>query len=518
MTDASACAPESARTGVFTLRNRAVIGFVSLLLFAPTALLAVAFRPAVAAFVLAGCAGALALIVQPRRAESVGLLDQAIDTPRLALSIALAGLLLILGGEMHLFYATYDWRIRDSVLSDLTHNGFPLLYAVDGSEYLLRAPLGMYMLPAAFGKFFGLSAAHVAMWAQNSLLLGSIFYLLGKLGRGLAHVLVMILFAGFALFGIWYFWLLGGTASTDHILNFSLDSWHPYFQYSSSIVQFFWVPNHALPGWWLATLLLLQTRDEVDNATVAVSIAGAVFWSPLVVLSVALWLVIVVLLDARRSLTSARLWQAAAAGACILPVALYMVLGASTIRHGVTAAKEYFALLYMMFMVSNLFQATYVVALRAYAPPRLMPLFAFSLCILAALPFFNFGPSNDLVMRGSIPSLVIIAFAFGAVLLHPDNFRRPAFYLGLALIVACSPSALLELYRLTTDQRYAISDCTLFESTYALGGVGIPENYVVDRRAVPDWLVDLQPARRSAPADRRCWSDLDRRRQFDPVL
>ena len=125
------------------------------------------------------------------------------------------------------------------------------------------------------------------------------------------------------------------------------------FQYSSSMVQFFWVPNHALPGWWLATLLILKARSEVDIATLGVSLAAAVFWSPLVVIPIAFWLVYLAASD-WRSLLASRLWLGALAGACFLPIVLYLVLGSSKIEHGLGFDQPVFVPLYIIFMAAQI--------------------------------------------------------------------------------------------------------------------------------------------------------------------
>ena len=495
--------------------DRALIAFVSLLLFAPSAIFAASLRPLAAALVIAGCAGGVALATA-RQASVSPLLDQRIDLQRLVLSIAVAGVILILGGEMHLVFANYDWRIRDAVLSDLVSAGRPPLYTVEGADYLLRAPLGMYMIPAAIGQALGRGPAHVAMWAQNSLFLGAMLYLFGRIGRGWAHVAILVLFAGCALAGIGFALALGLQPDVQHILNFSLDSWNPYFQYSSTITQYFWVPNHALPGWWLGLLMILQTRREIDIATIAASIGGALFWSPLVVIPVAVWIAGLALWNIRETIASPRNWLAALTAACFLPVALFLVVGASSIPYGLSATKDYFLLIYLLFMTAQMVQPAYLLVERAQVPKEMIALLIFSVCTLLVLPAFNFGPSNDLVMRGSIPTLVVIAFAFGSVVLDSRTSAR-ARAIGLAIAVVSSASAAIEIWRIIDSPRFPISDCTLFEAGYGLGGVGIPGNYAVRSDAIPGWLMRLDDARRLPIEDRRCWPDIDWRRQFDAL-
>ncbi len=486
--------------------HRGLVALVSILLFAPTILFATSLRAPAAALVIVGALGGLALILRRGQAEDASFLDEAIDFRLLAALIAGSAVLLVLGGALHLVYAPFDWRTRDAVLADVARNWLPLVYLGEGGEYVLRAPLGMYMLPGLVGRALGLSAAHVALWMQDSLLLGAILYLFACIGRGWPHALVLLGFAGCALLGAAIFEAISGRDPFRQMLVSGVDTWNPYFQYSGSLVQIVWVPNHALPGWWLAALMLLQARRQVDLATLGATIGAAMFWSPLAILPAFAWIAFRALASPRESLGSRRLWLLAALAPCFLPVALYMIVGAGTIEHGMAAAKPLFFVLYAVFLIAQFAPAAYVLAFRERLPGDLRAPLVFSLVVLAALPLFSFGPSNDLVMRGSIPALVVLAFCFGEVLLAPGP-RSRAFWIGLIVLAACLPSALYELARPLLRARYDISDCSLFEANAAMGIKGVSPNYVAERSTLPGWLFDLDRAPRATMRAKRCWSD-----------
>ncbi len=506
MTLSSVMARNVAQSQSIALNNRAILILVSAFFLAPSALFAVGLRPLPGALVLAGCIGSLALIAQRQTTEGGGFLASPVNLPRLAVCVILACVVLMFGGELHLFFASYDWRIRDAVLADLTRGGFPLGYDVQGAGYLLRAPLGIYMVPSAIGHVFGLLCAHVALVGQNAIILGSIFYLLMSLGGGWPHLVILILFGGLSLLGALFAYATAPGYRMDRLLNFSLDAWNPYFQYSSSIVQFFWAPNHALPAWWLATLLLLQSRSEVDAATLGVSLAGAIFWSPLAVIPILIWLLYLAAADWRRHLLAWRTWIGVCLGACFLPVAIFMTIGSSEITHGVTTENPSFLAFYLLFIVLQLPSALFVFLNRRLLSSPLFALFCVNAVILLALPFFNFGPSNDLVMRGSIASLAVVAFAFGLLLCNPELSRK-ARIAGYALVLLGSASAILEFYRNIAFPRYDVSECSLMESYYALGGASVPSNYAVGTAQIPNWLMDAKVPQPKVAKPRRCWSD-----------
>ncbi len=497
--------PTRSSDAAFALSNRFVVVFVSAIMFLPSVLFATALRPLPAALVLSGCLGALALIARGTQAEERDPLDAKLDGRRFLLAVALASVILLLGGAMHLFHPPNDWHIRDAVLADLSLYGFPVVYDFGGADYLLRAPLGMYMIPAAFGKIFGLFAAHVALWVQNSLFLGSILYMLGTLGRGWPHVFIMLFFCSIALFALMLMLNVTGLDSSqlEAATGHKFDPWRGYVIPTGSVHQFFWAPNHALPGWWLATLMLLQTRARGDSATLIASIAGACFWSPLAVLPAALWAIFRAVTNPWRHIANGRIWLATLAGLCFLPIAVYMVVGAASIQHRVTAAYTHGAL-DLLFLLVIFLHAIYIFLHRELVPKPLFILFTFGFLVLLILPIFRFGPTNDFVTRGAIPLLVVMAFAFGWIVLDP-KLGRPSFYIGCLFIVAATQSVRLELEQSLGRPAYAISDCTLWEASYASGDREPPSNYMVESAKIPAWLMSVEARPLQFANERQCW-------------
>ena len=492
------------RASSVALTNQAIVVLVSVLVFLPSALFATSLRPLPAIAIVCGCCGAMALIVGRPRTEP-GRLGERVHGPRLLIAMGLALGLLLLGGETHLFYATSDWQIRDAVLSDLARNGLTA-YRIGDADYILRAPLGMYMGPALVGRVFGLFAAHLALVAQNALFLGSIFYLLATLGRGWTNLAVVVLFAGVSILGAAL--LFGGTThDVSFLLRSGLDAWHPYLQYSSSMVQLFWVPNHALPGFWLAVLLLLQRPSSPDVATVGVSVAGLAFWSPLAVIPVVPWLLFSLARHWRPVLLSRRTWLGALAAAGFLPILVYMVVASSSIAHTSPVGRPDFAFWYVLFILVQLPVLVFLSCEWRQVPEEGRALVAINGLVLLVLPFFNFGPNNDLVMRGSIAPLAIVAFVFGSVVVDLTRQRRMGGFVGWALVAASAPSAAVEIGRSLSTPRYAISTCSLMEASRAAGSKGAPSNYVAPVRQVPEWLLDATAVPVVPAVTRACWPD-----------
>jgi hypothetical protein len=488
------------------IRDRAVVVVVSLMVFLPSILFAPALRVVPATLLMAGCVGAIALIwgLPPGGEDDV--LRQPLRVRQLLASIAVALVIFLLGGETHLVFSTNDWLIRDAVLSDLVSHGNRVLYDWDGTTYLLRAPLGMYMAPALVGRSLGLFAAHVALLGQNAVLLGAILYLLMALGRDWTTVAIMIAFGGLSICGVFFLESVRDVSDWPHLYRYSLDSWHPFYQYSSSIVQFFWVPNHALPGWWLATLFLLHKRSGLDVAAIGVSVAGLAFWSPLAVLPFIPWLIVVVVAQWREVLFAKRTWIGLAIAAAFLPIIAYLVVSSATIAHDSPLGNEDFLLFYLTFILFQLPILGLVGSQWPDIPREWRALFVLNSLILLGLPFFRFGPNNDLVMRASIASLVIVAFVFGTLELR-KNGRFVAAAIGYAMIAVGSVSAMFEIYRAVTTPRYAISSCSLQQASLELNKTAVPSNYIAPANKIPAWLIDVRGIAAVGYVERPCWPD-----------
>ncbi|MET0365933.1 MAG: hypothetical protein ABW169_14915, partial [Sphingobium sp.] len=125
-----------------SLRGLAAV-LVALFMFDTCLLLAFLGQPWVPILLLS-IAAPLGFALLTYRAIPAGM---EIGWRTLAICFAAAAVLLLLGGEGRLFYATDDWQIRDAVLADMAKHGWPFDYWLDGQAQMLRAPVGMYLFP-----------------------------------------------------------------------------------------------------------------------------------------------------------------------------------------------------------------------------------------------------------------------------------------------------------------------------------------------------------------------------------
>jgi len=225
---------------VFHLRNLHLVTSVAMLFSVGAALLATSFSALAATSVAVAVAGVNVIVAR----SPVGvLLDRRVEWAWLAQCLAIALAWSIVGGQGHFVFAKDDWLYRDAVLADIAARWLPVVYSDGAGSWLLRAPLGMYLLPGGVGHLLGLRAAHLAQLAQNSVILGVVLYLptLVWPRRRLLFLALFVVFSGLDVIPVL---LKTGGAYLLVNLSFWADNW----QYSSNVAQLVWSPNHVLPG------------------------------------------------------------------------------------------------------------------------------------------------------------------------------------------------------------------------------------------------------------------------------
>ncbi|WP_338661546.1 hypothetical protein VQH23_15010 [Pararoseomonas sp. SCSIO 73927] len=372
----------------------------------------------------AGLAGLGAVLLAPgwRRAWP---LSPGMTLACLALGLLWAGAT----GSHHLVYSSADWQIRDAVLRDLAVEAWPVAYldADRGVEWLLRAPLGFYTVPGLLGRALGFPAAQIALWAWTGLGFALVLMLLALLARAVAPARpgrafavmagVFVLFHGVDILpNIWLDWNFG----TGPFASWGRGGewWPRLFQYSGHVTAILWAPNHALPAWLLALLVLRHGRHPDLARGLAMPFAAGAFWSPLASAGAAV-LAGAALLRAggwgavRHAVSPANLLAVVFA----LPVCAYLVAGTAAVPHGVLflvhpPLKGF--LVWLLFLVVEVlcWAVPAAVLVRGWT-------FGVSVALLCLLPLYVFGPGNEMTARGGMAPLAVLAVAAGAALLTP---------------------------------------------------------------------------------------------------
>jgi hypothetical protein len=376
---------------------------------------------------------------------------QIVPVTRLHLIVAIvAGLAwTYFGGTAHFVFSNTDWYVRDAVLHDLVVSQWPVGYGpVDGHVSMLRAPLAYYLPAASVGKFAGLYAAHLTLAAWTAF--GTSLFLLqvlsltpSRAGVAILVVMIVVFFSGLDIIG--------------NLINFGprflalwhidnhLEWWAGSYQYSSMTTQLFWVPNHALSGWLTIGLLCRDRKGTPLDTVLPLVIVASALWSPLTTLGVVpyvVWkLVAAMVRDRSLGLAHPRAWAPAMIVGVV--IAGYLTLDLANIPKGWTVGNSPARLVDSLLRQAQFFLLEAGLIGFAILALHRSSQILLALVILAILPMALFGPGNDLVMRGSIPSLVVLmigaCLAFIAKTPDPHGRLRKVALAALLIMGAVTP-------------------------------------------------------------------------------
>ena len=382
------------------------------------------------------------------RAEPIG--------PLIVPVVAIAGLWCVMAGVGHLVFANSDWVVRDGVLVDLVGKPWAVTYVLDGVVTLMRAPIG-YFLPAALvGKVWGIQAAQYALlgWTLLGVVLVFLMMLRDRpsLKVAVVRIAIFVAFSGMDIVGQMAHY-------NPHPLGEHLEWWAFIFQYSSLTTQLFWVPNHALPGWIAIAWLLGQDPRRLPIAPAVLFVVFAPLWSPLTAIGIAPIVAVALLhrgIVARPGLRELLDWRLLVpVAACCLLVFPYLVAGSSEVRSGGNAEIRWVGEdLVPRIIEFVLFEFAGFAALLLVRDRR-DPLLWAAVVVLLALPWYRFGPYNDLAMRASIPALVLLAIRLGGWLSTPFVRRETgARLIAIALLVIGAVTPFMEFARVFITPRW----------------------------------------------------------------
>lgn len=427
-----------------------------------------------------------------------------IPLSRIALLFGLALLLCALGGQGKFFYANIDWQVRDAVLRDLAVNPWPFAYAApSGALEMLRAPVGMFLVPAQLWKAAGPLAGHGALLVQNATLLTAVLSLGSLLfdtrrARMIA-LAVVTLFSGLDIVGQALF-----HAPIEDHLEFTFD----WLQYSSHITQIFWVPQHALAGWSAAVLLLLWRTRRLELRAMLAILPLTALWSPLALLGAMPFLALagVETILARR-LTLADIGWPALASLITLPGLAYMASAGDGVgvRLRLIPLDSWGIIVGIELLV---WSVPLLLAARGSAFGR--ALLVLASLILPLLPFVQVGTSLDFLMRASIVPLALTAAYAAEALASRESSLALRLWLGAALAVG-SVTGAAEIRRALAEPASPMVECSLYGAWRPNFSKTPMASYVAPVERLPGWLLSAPPAAVPVDDSQPCWGGRWRR-------
>ena len=420
-----------------------------------------------------------------------------IGVPTILVCFAIAAILLILGGEGRLFYATADWQIRDAVLADMGNHHWPFDYWLDGKSKLLRAPIGMYLVPALLGGPSQIGRDW-ALLSHNMLVLGLLLSIgsalfEGRQGKWIGLV-VFVMFSGLDVIGSLINDAATGAADWDHI-----ERWAANYQYSSHITQIFWVPQHAFAGWTAALTYMLWRKGIAPIGLFAASLPLVALWSPLILFGA---LPFAIFAGAQALLNRAWNWRdILVCGLAVLlaiPALLYLSAGAASVGGG-------------LFPINP---AAYFLLLLLEVAPFLWPLLRdqdgatdhvtiliAGVCLLL-MPLWAIGMSNDFQMRASIMPLALVAIAFARWAGRLESRSWKTWF--LVVITLGSVTGMAEIARAFRLAPSPAPHCSLAAVWHRQTGFAVAhDSYFAARDAFPIRIDPRERVSSAQPTD--CW-------------
>lgn len=424
--------------------------------------------------------------------------------------LLLATALLLLGGQGRLFYANLDWQVRDAVLRDLTLYPWPYVYADRGELELLRAPLGIYLTPAALGKALGVGAAGIALLIQNIFLTGGFLAVASVLFETkrarIWAVTVFVLFSGMDIIGTWIVQANSGRFEPiDHI-----EFWSG-LQYSSHITLLFWVPQHGLAGWIGALFFLLWRQEKVKLGLLLAAVPTLALWSPLAAMGVVPFAAYAGMSELLRR--RIRLFDLAVPAVAVLlaaPGLAYLAADGDSVGMRIQAP---FLVQFATFTALEVLPFVAAVLILTPRPRYGSPDFVITAACLILIPFVRVGEGYDFMMRVSIPAFAILAVLVADALSRerlgqlPPFPRLVAYCLILTLLIGMA-TPLLELRRAFAFRPPPMTRCNLINSANQVSGLDKTSGstYFASLEKVPALIRPADPAVIRERGRGACWS------------
>ena len=360
------------------------------------------------------------------------------------------------------FGRTQDWDVmRNDLLSTLTEHSWPVTHVfTDGSAvWSMRHYLGFY-LPGPFagklsGNNLGITLFATGVWMFLGVWIALL--LLQKLfaGFGSRKYLALPLFLAFSgLDAIGS--RIQGTLSLrpSNLINGGhIEWWAEKYQFSSNTTLLHWVPQHALPSWIGALLVIHIVRSRHNLYLLPIISLSALLWSPFAAVGITL-LALLLLFSAGETatfLTSIRKLPLLIISLLVLgvPLLAFLQSGTSDIPRSLLLSSGGFSHHVKMLLEFISLEFGIVAALSAYiVRQRIRENMFISIGLLLVL-MVVVGLYNDFAMRVS-PALLVVIFinACEALLIRPH--RKSLRFVQIALAGVFVIGAITPLFEFVT--------------------------------------------------------------------
>lgn len=396
----------------------------------------------------------------------------------------------LLSGLGGFFAQSYDWQKHNLLLKGFIDKPWPVHYVYHGKSGVVSYYIAEYLLPGLVGKIAGFNAAQFFLlcWMVLGLIL-LVISIYKWVGVQKGWILLLIIFS-LILFTPFIYPLNGIYASwqpADTKIMGDIGEWYSKglkLQYSSNISLLRFVFPQFVPV-ALSVSLWLQKRKQYQMW--GILLAPIVLYSTFTFLGLAAAMVLLAMWDLlkdKRTFHWQRVLSVSNLLAIVVMIVLLLYIACNILQPKPASDSMHLALIDVWHHKLGFitFQASWIIwALLLLKGERCNPLLYVASVMLFILPFFEFGAANDLVMRVSVPALMIINF-----LVIKDialNWRQDLYYaavlVGGLIIAGAGP-----LWQL----RNTAAHHTIHHQTYNMPYQTIDEFFHVEKQTVYQYV------------------------------
>ena len=400
-----------------------------------------------------------------------------VDFKRYWLLLLVSGLIVWLATFSPLLPEHFDWYKHYAILNTLIHNTWPPTTEYGGETMLLRFYMGYYIIPSLLAKLISYQILPYAMffwtWIGVSLTLLLAFQNLQKPWYILSAAALLFIFFNPDITG-----LIEDIANERGAIL-------------SNRIGITWVPHHAIAGWLGASLFL--SNRHIAIRYVAIILVFVAIWSPFAAIGLipfAVWALIKERVDLSFFLV------VLAAILIAAPIFLYITQGASDIPFAYVWQLDGFSFFRLtIFLILKFLLLSCMLIYKNHDNRSLIIICCF---FLAMMCFVSFGELNDLLMRGSIPIVALLAIVAIRKILDSTSSQLQKELLIFYLLIGAVPQMVLFVKSVSNARHENLSEVGFYHHEV----LGQPDEkssfqirYGIDRSQVSQYLVPVNEAK-----------------------
>lgn len=337
----------------------------------------------------------------------------------LLLAVCIIVVWALLSGLGGFFQQSYDWQKHNVLLNDFINKSWPVTYDFNGKHGVVSYYVAEYILPGIVGKIsnFNVAQDFLLLW----MILGLVLLVLAIytwIGKENGWILLLVVF-GLIMFSTFIYPLsgiYGNWVPADYHYMGDMGEWFSNnlkIQYTSNVSLLRFVFPQFVP---IAIATILWIKNRYTYQVWGAILAPTVLYSTFAFFGLGLLMFFVLIRDiADRQVTID--WHKVISIinvlAVLITIVLLLYIAANILQPKPADVKMKFS--FIDFRAHKLgfitFQAAWFIwILLLLKYERKNPLLYIVSGVLFLLPFCEFGAANDLVMRVSIPALLVINF------------------------------------------------------------------------------------------------------------